>query len=140
MYTSLDVLFSTENVGEEKKRTSLFVMRLPILFELPGFSLLSLYVSPALCLRSILACPHVTCPIYVGFRPTVLAFSFCSPYLTNQILKKTSRDLSSFLGFNFHGSDVPINRYNRCFLGYQHRYRSKMPVITDPIPILLRQI
>ena len=24
-----------------------------------------------------LSCPHVTCPIYVGFRPTVLASGFC---------------------------------------------------------------
>ena len=27
-----------------------------------------------------LACPHVTCPTYVGSKPTVLASSFCSPY------------------------------------------------------------
>ena len=30
--------------------------------------------------------------------PTILPFSFCSPHPTNKILKKTSLDLSSFLG------------------------------------------
>ena len=53
-----------------------------------------------------LACPHVTCPIYEGFRPTVLAPSFCSPHPTNKIFNKTSLDLSSFLGFNFDGRRI----------------------------------
>ena len=47
VYTSSDVLFSTESLGEEKKRSSLFVMRPPIFSEALGFSLLSLYVNPA---------------------------------------------------------------------------------------------
>ena len=48
------VLFSTENIGEEnKKRSSLFVMSPPIFFEVLGFSLLSLYVNPSLCLQPI---------------------------------------------------------------------------------------
>ena len=48
----------------------------------------------------------MTCPVYVGFRPSVLASSFCSPHLTNKILKKTSLDLSSFLDFNFDGRPI----------------------------------
>ena len=44
VYTSSDVLFSTESIGEEKKRSSLFVMRSPIFSEDLGlFSLLRLY-------------------------------------------------------------------------------------------------
>ena len=42
VYTSSDVLFSAESIGEEKKRSSLFVMRPPFSPTL-GFSLLSLY-------------------------------------------------------------------------------------------------
>ena len=48
----------------------------------------------------------MTCPGYVGFRPTVLASRFCFPYPTNKILKKTSLDLSSFLGLNFDGRPI----------------------------------
>ena len=75
------MLFSTESIGEEKK---VFIIRdeAPIFSEVLGFSLLTLYVNAAL-----------------GFRPTVLAFSFCSPHPTNKILKKTSLDLKLFPGF-----------------------------------------
>ena len=85
-------------------------MKLPIFSKALGFSLLSLYVNPALCLQFILACPHVTCPIDVGFRPTVLASSFCSLHPTNKILKETSLDLRSFLrsflGFSLDGRPI----------------------------------
>ena len=87
----------TESIGEEKKMFSLFVMSSPIFYEALGFSLLSLYVNPALCLQPIFSLSTCdTCPVYMGFRPTVLAFSFCSPHPTNKILKKTCLDLSSF--------------------------------------------
>ena len=43
---------------------------------------------------------------YVGFKPTILAFSFCSLHPTNKILKKTSMDLCSFLGFNSDGRPI----------------------------------
>ena len=61
---------------KRKKRSSLFVIRPLIFSDALGFSLLGLYVDPVLYAFSR---PHVTCPIYVGFRPTVLASSFCSP-------------------------------------------------------------
>ena len=56
-------------------------MRFSIFSDALGFSLLSLYVNPVLqyAYNPYLACPHVTSPIYVNFRPTVLASSFCSP-------------------------------------------------------------
>ena len=55
VYTSSDVLFSTENwlSVKRKKRSSLFVMRPPIFSEAQGFSLLSPYVNLALRLHSI---------------------------------------------------------------------------------------
>ena len=53
IYTSSNVQFSTESIGEEKKRSSVFVMRPPIFSEALGFSLLSLYLNPALCLQYI---------------------------------------------------------------------------------------
>ena len=93
----------TENTGEEQKKV--FVVR----DEAPHF-LRGPRLQPgwptrksSLACTPYLACPHVTCPIYVGFRPTVLAFSFCSPRSTNKILKKTSLGICSFLGFNFDG-------------------------------------
>ena len=82
-------------------------MKLPIFSKALGFSLLSLYVNPALyAYNPYLACPHVTCPIYVGFRPTVLASSFCSLLPTNKILKETSLDLKSFLRFSLDGRPI----------------------------------
>ena len=47
-----DVPFSTESIGEEKK---VFIVRdeAPIFSEALDFSLLSLYVNPALCLQPI---------------------------------------------------------------------------------------
>ena len=55
---------------KRKKSSSLFVMGPPIFSEALGFSLLSLYVSPALCLQPIFSLSTCDiCPIYVGFRP-----------------------------------------------------------------------
>ena len=105
--TSSDVLFSTESIMKRKKRSSLFVMKPPIFSEALGFSLLSLYVNPALCLQTIfIACPQMTCPVYVGFGLTVLASSFCSPHPTNKIFKEDTLILSSFLSFNFDGRPI----------------------------------
>ena len=42
VYTFLDVLFCTESISEERKKSSLFVMKLPIFYKALGFSLLSL--------------------------------------------------------------------------------------------------
>ena len=53
VYTFSDVLFSTESIMKRKKRSSLFLMRPSIFYEALGFSLLSLYVNPALRLQSI---------------------------------------------------------------------------------------
>ena len=54
-YTFLDVLFCTESISEEKKKSSLFVMKLPTASKALGFSLLSLYVNSALCLQFIVS-------------------------------------------------------------------------------------
>ena len=51
--TSLDVQFSTASISDEKKKSSFFVMGLPIFSEALVFSLLCLWVNPALCLQSI---------------------------------------------------------------------------------------
>ena len=63
VYTSSDVQFFTESIGEEKKKVFIVNDRhsvpLPIFYFAPifsedlGFSFLSLYVNPALCLQSI---------------------------------------------------------------------------------------
>ena len=54
VYTSSDVLFSTESISEEKKNKVFIVCdEAPIFSEVLGFSLLSLCVNPALCLQSI---------------------------------------------------------------------------------------
>ena len=98
VHTSSDVLFSTESIGEEKKKVFIVRNEAPIFSEALGFSLHSLYVNPALCLQPIFSLSTCdTCPIYVGFRPTVLASSFCSPHPTNKL-----EDISGFklfLGF-----------------------------------------
>ena len=86
--------------------SSLFLMRPPIFSEALGFSLLSLYVHPALSYNPYLACSQMTCPIYVDFGLTVLAFSFCSPYPTNKIFKEDTLILSSFLSFTFDGRPI----------------------------------
>ena len=74
---------------KKKKGYSLFLMKTPIFSEALGFSLLNLFVSLALCLQPIFCLSTFDiCPIYVGFRPTVLASSFCYPYPTNKILRR----------------------------------------------------
>ena len=115
VYRFSDVLFFTESIGEKrKKRSSLFVIRPPIFSKALGFSLLSLYVNLALSLQPLFSLSTCDiCPIYVGFKPTVLASSFCFSHLTNKILKKTSLDLSSFLGFNFDGRPIKF-RIHSC--------------------------
>ena len=100
-------LFFTESMSEEKKKVFIVRDEAPIFSEALGFSLLSLYVNPALCLQSIFnLSSHVLTSIYVGFRPTVVASSVCFPHPTNKISNKTSLDLSSFLGFNFNGKPI----------------------------------
>ena len=53
IYTSSDVLFSTESIVEEKRKVFIVCDEAPHFSESLGFSLLSLYVNPALCLQSI---------------------------------------------------------------------------------------
>ena len=50
--TSSDVLFSTESIGEKKKKVLIVRDEHPIFCEGLRFSLLSLYINPALCLQS----------------------------------------------------------------------------------------
>ena len=106
VYTSSDVLFSTESIMKRKKRSSLFVMKPPIFSEALGFSLLSLNVNPALCLQSIFNLSTNDMSNLCGLRTPVLASSFCSPTPKTKFLKKTSLILSSFLGFNFDGRPI----------------------------------
>ena len=106
-YTSLQMLFYPLKVSVKRKKVFIVRDEAPHFLQALGFILLSLYVNPPLSLRSIFSLSTCDiCPINVGFRLTVLAFSFCSPHPTNKILKKTSLDLSSFLGFNFDGRPI----------------------------------
>ena len=106
-YTSLQMFCFSLKGSVKRKKSSLFVMRPPIFCEALGFIQLSLHVNPALCLQPIFSLStRDICLIYVGFRPTVLASSFCSSHPRNKILKKTFLDLSSFLGFNFDGRPI----------------------------------
>ena len=107
--TSSDVLFSTESIGEEKKKSTLFGMRPPFSPRPYDSACLAYtYVNPALCLQPIfsLSTCDILCTNYVGFRLTILASSFCSPHPTNKFFKKTSLDLSFYLGFNFDGRPI----------------------------------
>ena len=54
----------------------------------------------------------MTCPIDVGFRPTVLASSFCSLHPANKILKETSLDLSFFLDFSLDGRPIKFQMHS----------------------------
>ena len=79
-YTSLDVQFSTASISEEKK-SSLFVMRLPIFSEALGFNLLSLYVNPALWLQSIFSLSTCDMSNLCGLQIHGSCFYFSVPLL-----------------------------------------------------------
>ena len=82
-----------------KKKVFIVRDETPIFSEALGLSLLSLYVNPTLYLRSIFSLSCDIFPIYVGFKPTVLACSFCSPPPHKQIFKEDISGFKLFPGF-----------------------------------------
>ena len=96
----------------QKKRSWLFAMRPPIFSEALGFSLLSLYVNPALCLQSIFSLSICAMSNLCGLWTSGSCFLFLFRPPTNKILKKTSLDLSFFLGFNFDGRSIKFQMHS----------------------------
>ena len=90
------------------KRKKVFIVRdeAPIFSEALGFSLLILYVNRDLCLQSIFSLSIYDMSNLGGRQTHGSCFWFLFPHPTNKILKKTSVDLSSFLGFNFDGRPI----------------------------------
>ena len=88
-------------VSVKKKKSSLFVMRPPIFSEALGFSLLSLYVNPALCLRSIFSLSTCDMSNLCGLQThsSCLQFLFPSPNKLN--FKEDISGFKLFPGFLF---------------------------------------
>ena len=90
------------------KRKKVFIVRdeAPIFSEALGFSLLILYVNRDLCLQSIFSLSIYDMSNLGGLQTHGSCFWFLFPHPANKMLKKTSLDLSSFLGFNFDGRPI----------------------------------
>ena len=94
----------------QKKKILIVRDEAPHFLQALGFSLLSLYVNPALYLQSIFSLS--TCAMSNLCGLWTHGSCFCSPHPTNKILKKTSLDLRSFLGFNFDGRPIKFQMYS----------------------------